>query len=100
VNEIKERIAKILGDADFQRTGSRSLMPWMASPERDYFIKVADAVLEAMREPTPEMVRCGCGWGMALANDDVVGGWQAMIDAARSRGRNLVSDRKNNTKGV
>lgn len=40
------------------------------------------AGIQAMREPTDNMVRAGLGWGMGLANQDVKDGWYAMIDEA------------------
>ena len=32
--------------------------------------------------PTEGMLRCGCGWGMGLSDEEVTVGWQAMIREA------------------
>ena len=46
---------------------------------RSQFDKAMRAAIAAMREPTPGMIRCGCGWGMGLADAEVIAGWHAMI---------------------
>jgi hypothetical protein len=62
---------------------------WDEQPEsRDDLVSyklIARTMLEAMREPTPEMINSGRtngGWNGEYAEDETPDIWQAMIDAA------------------
>jgi hypothetical protein len=44
--------------------------------------EMAAEAIKSMREPTKDMVRCGCGWGMGLSETEVTEGWRVMINQA------------------
>lgn len=46
------------------------------------FFGCARAAIEAMREPTPDIVQAGCNVSMEISAGQVFHAWQAMIDAA------------------
>ena len=56
--------------------------------------EAAEAVLDAMREPTEGMIEAGCSKasGFASAGNRMCNGYRAMIDAAKSETPNLSTD--------
>lgn len=76
---MREKIARAAGD-EFEKQGN----PW---PGHVLLLDVADAVLEAMREPTEAMTRRGSynvnSVGLAGSPLHADACWRAMIDAAR-----------------
>ena len=78
---MREKMAKAIYERwrrDFQ-----DQKPWEETTEdnKGTFFPFADAVLDAMLEPTEEVIEAG--WGQAL--DDKPGPiWQAMIDAIKA----------------
>jgi len=55
-----ERLAQVLWDARIAPGGGgRTLMPWPFCPEHDWCVNTARAVIEALMEPTKEMLEAG-----------------------------------------
>lgn len=83
MSEMVERVAARLKGfvaAEMLETGSVNPQRWEA---------MARAAIEAMREPTPKMLRLGgdavyseCGTGTAIDDRQAKASWVAMIDAA------------------
>ena len=65
------------------RKGARHMPPWAEQPEtvKDWHRKIARAAVEAMREPTAEMVDAA---DVPMHGDfmDPIRTWEAMIDKA------------------
>lgn len=89
--DMREKIARALCKADGKNPDAPAWVRFPgAIPEgvcwRDQYADKADAVLDAMREPTPEMIEAAAAVEHPPYRDFaicVTGEWQAMIDAAR-----------------
>jgi hypothetical protein len=85
-----EQVARALCAARYNAPEGKHLPAFkQAQVEKHWQLFVDDAriAIEAMREPTDDMVRCRWGWVMGLAQRDVLRVWQDMIDAADPLGK-------------
>ena len=78
--ELIERCAKAVGFAIFERRNGRTLMPWMASPERDEAIAYVRETIKALRDPTDAMIRAFNDYAACEGYPEK--GWAAAIDEA------------------
>jgi hypothetical protein len=76
---FEERVAMAIADAS---------EPWRLGQQTDakaHYFALARAAIEAMREPTEEMLQCGFdthqSWNLG-DKDDLAAAWRGMIDAA------------------
>lgn len=85
MTDMREKIARAIAAQKMGLSNRGERLPedlwWQALP-------IADAVLDAMREPTPKMIEAGgtCldeAPIMARPNEDAEACWDAMIDAAK-----------------
>lgn len=89
---MKERIARAIHEEIELRD---DLCHYEYKYKRESMILVAEAVLDAMREPTEAMIEVGIedhGWGDCEMSE-MHFRWQAMIDAAKSETPNLSTDK-------
>lgn len=95
IDSMIERVAKGIWGARIEPGGpGRTLMPWPLCPEADWCRATAKAAIEAMREPTLDMVEAGQEQNNLsefadipnhfefLSRDEMTNAWQAMIDTA------------------
>lgn len=71
-----ENATEVLSGAAGRPVNGMAMEPWEEC--RDTYLGDADAVLEAMREPTEEMLAI-----FGIHRSVMASNWQAMIDAAR-----------------
>lgn len=79
MNEIVERVARAIWDAEFDRFEVASQYK---GDEWKSYIPHARAAIEAMREPTEAMKAAPHLGDLAQMETDTAYVWQAMIDAA------------------
>lgn len=90
-----ERTARAMWDADSLHSAENwdaPFVPWQITEEfdRETYRRRARAVLQAMREPTPEMICAGDRthtyerFSTNITDADAERCWQAMLDAALS----------------
>lgn len=91
MNDMIERVAEALWSADAERCHSKRREPWSDVSEsvKDDWRFNARAAIQAMREPTDEMVSSGQSAGQSvqptyLTAESTIERWQAMVDTALS----------------
>jgi len=77
---MTERVALSILNSDRMAAGLTPVESRSGIPDSDGYVRNATAAIQAMRDPTPEMIEAG----KRMAGEDaiIVGVWIAMIDAA------------------
>lgn len=82
-DDIIERVARAICNADMKGYGG-CFYPECRDNCLPQQIPLARAAIEAMREPTDEMVAVGCAAAYPATDDEAIACWQHMIDEALS----------------
>lgn len=83
-NEMIERVAKMISEKRQIEIYGEIKHPWYTNHDlyKDKYYKEVKDIIQAMREPTKEMIEAGECKFFDSNNLEVKMGWQAMIDAA------------------
>lgn len=84
---VVERVAEAMVAADVAYRGRTYAEPWesLTVYQREPWLRLARAAIEAMREPSERMVEVGVGYAegtLSQRRENAADGWRAMLAAA------------------
>ncbi len=84
MGEMLERVARAIHEAMWRIPANAEMPSFASLPRHSQPWTLAYMVIQAMREPTRDMIRAGHDADYGEANNSCQAHWEAMIDAALS----------------